>query len=85
MTSDDAPWLQGHVQARILADGTVSMTPQTEDGACTPAQLLRIAEVAVKYKVSSVKLMGRDRIDLVGIPEADRAKVWSELTLTAAE
>ncbi len=85
VTSDDAPWLQGHVQARILADGTVSMTPQTEDGACTPAQLLRIAEVAVKYKVSSVKLMGRDRIDLVGIPEADRAKVWSELTLTAAE
>ena len=77
--------LDGHVQARILDDGTFSMRPDTADGHCTPAQLLRIAEVAVKYNVPSVKLMGRDRIDLVGIPKDDLAKVWRELYLTAAE
>ena len=35
-------------RARILEDGTFSMRPDTADGHCTPAQLLRIAEVAVK-------------------------------------
>ncbi len=77
--------LDGHVQARILEDGTFSMMPDTADGHCTPAQLLRIAEVAVKYNVPSVKLMGHDRIDLVGLPKDDLARIWSELYLTAAE
>ena len=77
--------LDGHVQARILDDGTFSMTPDTADGHCTPAQLLRIAEVAVKYNVPSVKLFGQDRIDLVGVARDDLPKIWSELYLTAAE
>ena len=85
VAAEDASRLDGHVQARILDDGTFSMMPDTEDGHCTPAQLLRIAEVAVKYKVPSVKLMGHDRIDLVGLPKDDLARIWNELYLTAAE
>ncbi len=77
--------LDGHVQARILDDGTFSMTPDTADGHCTPAHLMRIAEVALKYNVPSVKLFGQDRIDLVGVARDDLPKIWSELYLTAAE
>ena len=75
----------GHVQARILDDGTFSMTPDSAGGHCTPAQLMRIAEVAMKYNVPSVKLFGQDRIDLVGVARDDLPKIWSELYLTAAE
>ena len=82
--ADTSP-LDGHLQARILEDGTFSMMPDTADGHCTPAQLLRIAQVAVKYNVPSVKLMGHDRIDFVGLPEDDLARIWSELYLTPAE
>ena len=82
---EDPAKLDGHVEARILEDGTFSMRPDTADGHCTPAQLLRIAEVAVKYKVPGVRLMAHDRIDLVGIARDDIAKVWGELYLTAAE
>ncbi len=77
--------LDGHVQARILDDGTFSMTADSADGHCTPAQLKRIAEVALKYNVPSVKLSGQDRIDLVGVARDDLPKIWSELYLTAAE
>ncbi len=77
--------LDGHVQARILDDGTFSMTADTADGHCTPAQMMRIAEVAMKYNVSSVKLFGQDRVDLVGVARDDLAKIWGELYLTAAE
>ena len=77
--------LDGLMQARILEDGTFSMRPDTEDGHCTPAQLMRIAEVAMRYKVPSVRLMGHDRIDLVGLVKDDVARLWSELYLTAAD
>ena len=77
--------LDGHVQARILEDGTFSMRPDTADGHCTPAQLMRIAEVAVKYRVPSVKFVGQDRIDLVGLAKDEAARVWNELYMTPAE
>ena len=37
----EASPLDGYLQARILEDGTFSMVPDTADGHCTPAQLLR--------------------------------------------
>ena len=82
---DEPSRLDGHVQARILEDGTFSLVPDTADGHCTPAQLLRIAEVAVKYNVPGVRLMAHDRIDLVGVPKDDLARIWDELYLAAAE
>ncbi|WP_237477503.1 FAD-dependent oxidoreductase [Lichenibacterium dinghuense] len=85
LAAEEPSRLDGHVQARILEDGTFSMMPDTEDGHCTPAQLLRIAEVAVRYNVPAVKLVGHDRIDLVGLPRDEAAKVWNELYMTAAE
>ena len=81
----DPAKLDGHVEAQILEDGTFSMRPDTADGHCTPAQLLRIAEVAVKYNVPGVRLMAHDRIELVGIARDDIAKVWGELYLAVAE
>ena len=84
-TPDSSAMLDGHVEARILEDGTFSMRPDTADGHCTPAQLLRIAEVAVKYKVPGVRLMAHDRIDLVGMARDDIAKVWCELYQRAAD
>ena len=46
---------------------------------------MRIAEVALKYNVPSIKLFGQDRIDLVGVARDDLPRIWSELYLTAAE
>jgi len=44
---------------------------------------MRIAGVAVKYKVPLVKLTGGQRIDLVGIPKDQLPAVWSELGMSA--
>ena len=61
------------------------MTADGANGHCTPAQMMRIAEVAMKYNVPSIKLFGQDRIDLVGVAPDDLSKIWNELYLTAAE
>jgi nitrite reductase (NADH) large subunit len=52
-------------------------------GICTPAQLKRIAEVAVKYDVPLVKLTGGQRIDLVCVPKDDLPHVWRDLDMPA--
>jgi Nitrite/Sulfite reductase ferredoxin-like half domain len=44
---------------------------------------MRIAEVAVKYKVTLVKLTGGQRIDLLGIPKDQLPAVWSGLGMPA--
>jgi len=45
----------------------------------TPDELMRIAQVAVKYRVPMVKLTGGQRIDLLGIKKGDLPGVWKEL------
>ena len=71
------------VEARVLGDGTFSLG--TADGLCSPAQLLRIAEMALKYGATAVKLVARDRIDLVGVPAHAHARLLSEMHPQAAE
>ena len=61
------------------------MTPDTADGHCTPAQLMRIAEVAMKYNVPAIRFAAQDGIDLVGLPRDDLARIWNELYLAPAE
>ena len=52
-------------------------------GVCTPDELRRIADVAVKYEVPLVKVTGGQRIDLVGVPKDQLPRVWQELGMPA--
>ena len=79
----DARFINDRVHANIQKDGTFSVVPEMAGGVCTPAELMRIAQVAVKYNVPLVKLTGGQRIDLVGIPKADLPGVWQDLDMPA--
>jgi len=79
----DARFINDRVHANIQKDGTFSVVPEMAGGVCTPAELMRIAQVAVKYNVPLVKLTGGQRIDLVGIPKADLLGVWKDLDMPA--
>jgi nitrite reductase (NADH) large subunit len=79
----DARFINDRVHGNIQKDGTFSVIPEMPGGVCTPDELIRIAKVAVKYKVPLVKLTGGQRIDLVGIPKDQLPAVWSELGMLA--
>ena len=65
----DARFINDRVHANIQKDGTFSVIPEMPGGVCTPDELRRIADVAVKYEVPLVKVTGGQRIDLVGVAE----------------
>ena len=71
------------MHGNIQKDGTFSVIPEMPGGVCTPAELQRIAEVAVKYNVPLVKVTGGQRIDLVGIPKDQLPAVWRDLDMPA--
>jgi nitrite reductase (NADH) large subunit len=79
----DARFINDRVHANIQKDGTFSVVPEMPGGVCTPEELKRIADVAVKYKVPLVKLTGGQRIDLVGIRKDQLPNVWNELGMPA--
>ncbi len=79
----DARFINDRVHGNIQKDGTFSVIPEMPGGVCTPAQLKRIAEVAVKYEVPLVKLTGGQRIDLVGVPKEQLPNVWRDLGMPA--
>jgi nitrite reductase (NADH) large subunit len=79
----DARFINDRVHGNIQKDGTFSVIPEMPGGVCTPDELKRIAEVAVKYEVPLVKLTGGQRIDLLGIPKDRLPAVWSELGMPA--
>jgi nitrite reductase (NADH) large subunit len=79
----DARFINDRVHANIQKDATFSVVPEMPGGVTTPADLMRIAEVAVKYNVPLVKLTGGQRIDLVGITKEDLPKVWADLDMPA--
>jgi len=79
----DARFINDRVHGNIQKDGTFSVIPEMAGGVCTPAQLQRIADVAVKYDVPLVKVTGGQRIDLVGIPKDKLPDVWRELDMPA--
>ena len=47
----------------------------------TPAELRRIADVADKYAMPTVKVTGGQRIDLFGIKKEDLPGVWADLDM----
>jgi nitrite reductase (NADH) large subunit len=79
----DARFINDRVHANIQKDGTFSVVPEMPGGVCTPDELKRIADVAIKYKVPLVKLTGGQRIDLVGIPKDQLPGVWNDLGMPA--
>ena len=75
----DARFINDRVHANIQKDGTFSVIPRIYGGITSAAELMRIAEVAVKYKVPMVKFTGGQRLDLLGIKKEDLPGVWKDL------
>ena len=69
-------FINERAHANIQKDGTYSVVPRMFGGLTTPAELRRIADVAEKYKVPTVKVTGGQRIDLLGIKKDDLPAVW---------
>jgi nitrite reductase (NADH) large subunit len=79
----DARFITDRVHANIQKDGTFPVIPEIPGGVCTPAELMRIAEVALKYNVPLVKVIGGQRIDLVGVPKHDLPAIGRDLDMRA--
>ena len=79
----DARFINDRVHGNIQKDGTFSVVPEMPGGVCTPAELKRIADAAVKYNVPLVKVTGGQRIDLVGVKKDDLPGIWSDIGMPA--
>jgi len=69
------------MHANIQKDGTYSVVPRMYGGLTTPSELKKIAEVAEKYNVPTVKLTGGQRIDLLGVKKEDLVPMWTDLDM----
>ncbi len=67
------------MHANIQKDGTFSVIPRIYGGETTPDDLIRIAQVAKKYNVPTVKITGGQRIDLLGVKKEDLIPMWKDL------
>ena len=65
--------------ANIQKDGTYSVIPRMWGGHTTPNDLRRIADVADKYAIPTVKVTGGQRIDMLGVKKEDLQNVWKDL------
>ncbi|CAH1079432.1 nitrite reductase large subunit NirB [Candidatus Nitrotoga sp. 1052] len=74
-------YINERANANIQKDGTFSVVPRMYGGITTPQQLRRIADVAEKYNVPTVKVTGGQRIDLLGVQKTDLPKVWADLDM----
>jgi len=74
-------FINERAHANIQKDGSYSVVPRIYGGVTTPAQLKRIAEVAEKYAVPTVKITGGQRIDLLGVKKEDLPKIWADLDM----
>ena len=72
-------FINERAHANIQKDGTYSVIPRMFGGHTTPNDLRRIADVADKYAIPTVKVTGGQRIDLLGVKKADLPGVWADL------
>ena len=79
----DARFINDRVHGNIQKDGTFSVVPEMAGGVCTPAELMRIAQAAVKFNVPLVKMTGGQRIDLVGVKKEDLPGIWADIGMPA--
>jgi nitrite reductase (NADH) large subunit len=78
---DDAQsrFVNERMHANIQKDGSYSVVPRMWGGSTSAAELRRIADVAEKYRIPTVKLTGGQRIDLLGVKKEDLPGVWRDL------
>src|SRR6266545_2979969 len=74
-------FINERAHANIQKDGTFSVVPRMFGGITSPDQLRRIADVADKYKIPTVKVTGGQRIDLLGVKKEDLPAVWRDLDM----
>jgi nitrite reductase (NADH) large subunit len=72
-------FINERAHANIQKDGTYSVVPRMWGGLTNASELRRIADVADKYQVPTVKVTGGQRIDLLGIKKEDLPAVWKDL------
>ena len=74
-------FINERAHANIQKDGTYSVIPRMFGGITTAKDLRRIADVADKYNIPTVKVTGGQRIDLLGVKKEDLPKVWADLDM----
>jgi nitrite reductase (NADH) large subunit len=72
-------FINERAHANIQKDGTYSVIPRMWGGLTNASELRRIADVAEKFNVPTVKVTGGQRIDLLGIKKEDLPEVWKDL------
>ena len=72
-------FINERAHANIQKDGTYSVVPRMWGGLTNASELRRIADVAEKFNVPTVKVTGGQRIDLLGIKKEDLPAVWHDL------
>ncbi len=66
--------------AILQRDGTYAIAPHIPGGVITdPDMLIKIAEVAKKYKLPALKITSAQRIALVGLKEDEIDSAWADL------
>jgi nitrite reductase (NADH) large subunit len=73
-------FINERVHANIQKDGTYSVVPRIWGGVTSPTELMKIAEVAEKHEIPTVKFTGGSRIDLLGVPKEKLPAVWGDLS-----
>jgi nitrite reductase (NADH) large subunit len=73
-------FINERVHANIQKDGTYSVVPRIWGGVTSPKELMKIAEVAEKHEIPTVKFTGGSRIDLLGVPKEKLPAVWGDLS-----
>jgi nitrite reductase (NADH) large subunit len=74
-------FINERAHANIQKDGSFSVVPRMWGGITTPAELKKIAVVAEKYAIPTVKVTGGQRIDLLGVKKADLPAIWRDLDM----
>ncbi|MET0218779.1 MAG: nitrite reductase large subunit NirB [Burkholderiales bacterium] len=74
-------FINERAHGNIQKDGTYSVVPRMYGGVTSAQQLRRIADVADKYSIPTVKVTGGQRIDLLGVKKEDLPKVWADLDM----
>jgi nitrite reductase (NADH) large subunit len=77
----EARFVNERLHANIQKDGTYSVVPRMYGGVTTSEDLRKIANVADKYQVGTIKVTGGQRIDLLGVKKEDLPKIWAELDM----
>jgi nitrite reductase (NADH) large subunit len=72
-------FINERAHANIQKDGTFSVIPRMWAGETTAEELRRIADVAQKYAIPTIKVTGGQRIDLLGVKKSDLPAVWRDL------